>query len=142
MAAMPLYGLAGESTRPVEASHEDPDVSQLRFQSARVCSLSAPHCRGPASTRLSALPADASCEDLDVDPSLSFLDGHVSEALHSGAAPYISQQDRSAMGVVRPSHHDEVMAPTRGALPDLAQGWRAAQGQAKYPGYCSRQGRV
>ncbi|CAK0784933.1 hypothetical protein CVIRNUC_008138 [Coccomyxa viridis] len=63
---------------------------------------------GSASTRSSALPADASCEDLDVDPSLSFLDGYVSEALHSGAAPYISQRDRSAMGVVRPSHHDEV----------------------------------
>ena len=46
-----------------------------------------------------------------MDPALSFLDGYVSEALHSGAAPYISQQDRSAMGVVRPSHHDEVMGP-------------------------------
>ncbi len=65
-------------------------------------------CRGPASTRESALPADASCEDLDVDPALPFLDGYVAEALGNGAAPYISQQDRFSMGFVRPSHHDEV----------------------------------
>ncbi len=43
-----------------------------------------------------------------MDPALSFLDNYVSEALQTGAAPYISQQDRFAMGAVRPSHHDEV----------------------------------
>ena len=66
-----------------------------------------------------------------MDPSLSFLEGYVSEALSRGAAPYIVQQDRSAMGVVRPSHHDEVMLPTRRAVPDLAQKWRVAQGWIK-----------
>ncbi len=48
-----------------------------------------------------------------MDPALSFLDGYVSEALQTGAAPYISQQDRFAMGAVRPSHHDEVILLTR-----------------------------
>ena len=67
-----------------------------------------PICRGSPSTREAALPADASCEDLDVDPALPFLDGYVAEALQTGAAPYISQQDRFAMGAVRSSHHDEV----------------------------------
>ena len=34
------------------------------------------------------LPLDASCEDLEVDSSLSFLDTFVSEALAKGASAY------------------------------------------------------
>lgn len=34
------------------------------------------------------LPVDASCEDLEIDSSLSFLDGFVSEALAKGASAY------------------------------------------------------
>nr|XP_023672930.1 AP-4 complex subunit epsilon-1 [Paramormyrops kingsleyae] len=41
-----------------------------------------------APLRHRVLPHDASCEDLEVDSSLSFLDGFVSEALALGAAPY------------------------------------------------------
>ncbi len=36
----------------------------------------------------SVLPLDASCEDLEIDASLSFLDGFVSEALAKGASAY------------------------------------------------------
>ncbi len=34
------------------------------------------------------LPVDASCEDIEVDESMSFLNNHVSNALANGAAPY------------------------------------------------------
>lgn len=57
--------------------------------------------------RAAALPADASCEDLEIDPALPFLDAHVASALANGAAPYITEEQRFAMGAVRPSH-DEV----------------------------------
>ena len=39
-------------------------------------------------TMQEVLPIDASCEDLEVDPSLSFLDGFVADALQNGAQPY------------------------------------------------------
>ena len=34
------------------------------------------------------LPLDSSCDDLEVDSSLSFLDGFVSQALAKGASAY------------------------------------------------------
>jgi AP-4 complex subunit epsilon-1 len=39
------------------------------------------------------LPVDASAEDVDVDPNLSFLDGFVNDALHNGARPYDKPED-------------------------------------------------
>ena len=41
------------------------------------------------------LPLDASCEDLEVDSSLSFLDDFVSEALAAGAPSYRPAHMRS-----------------------------------------------
>ena len=64
-------------------------------------------CRASAAVRAAALPADASCEDLEIDPALPFLDAHVASALANGAAPYITEEQRLAMGAVRPSLHDE-----------------------------------
>ena len=34
------------------------------------------------------LPVDASCEDIDIDEKLKFLDGYVRNALSNGAVPY------------------------------------------------------
>jgi len=47
----------------------------------------------PAVMRV-ALPVDASCEDLEVDPGLGFLDGFVAEALSKGAQPYLAPGER------------------------------------------------
>eukprot|EP00884_Botryococcus_braunii_P007982 jgi/Botrbrau1/17185/Bobra.0157s0076.1 len=66
----------------------------------------------PASVRAAVLPMDASCEELDLDPNLGFLDAYVARALAAGAAPYISEEERFRMGVVRPSHADEAADST------------------------------
>lgn len=45
----------------------------------------------------SAMPSDASCEDIEVDKSLSFLNSFVQQSLENGARPYIPEGDRSGM---------------------------------------------
>lgn len=69
-------------------------------------------CSLPPSTQKQVLPADASCEDIEVDPNLGFLSTFVQNALQSGAAPYISEQERFAMGAVRPTHHENAADQT------------------------------
>lgn len=46
---------------------------------------------------------DAAVEEVEVDPRLAFLDGHVAAALQDGAAPYLSETERASMGLVRQS---------------------------------------
>ena len=65
-------------------------------------------CSASRQVQQAALPLDASCEDLQIDASLPFLNTFVQQALASGAAPYISQQERSSMGVMPTSRHHEV----------------------------------
>ncbi|KAJ8755347.1 hypothetical protein K2173_019145 [Erythroxylum novogranatense] len=43
------------------------------------------------------MPLDASCEDIEVDRNLSFLDGYVKESLEKGAEPYIPENERSGI---------------------------------------------
>ena len=64
-------------------------------------------CSGSAQARQAALPPDASCEDLQIEVSLPFLNAFVQQALEQGAAPYISQQQRDSMGVMPTSRHHE-----------------------------------
>ena len=48
------------------------------------------------------LPLDSSCEDLEIDSSLSFLDGFVSEALAQGAQAYQPPHLRNNTVVAKP----------------------------------------
>ncbi|XP_015897484.3 AP-4 complex subunit epsilon [Ziziphus jujuba] len=45
----------------------------------------------------SIMPSDASCEDIEVDKDLSFLDNYVRLAIEKGAQPYIPESERSGM---------------------------------------------
>ncbi|XP_042484192.1 AP-4 complex subunit epsilon-like isoform X2 [Macadamia integrifolia] len=58
----------------------------------------------------SIMPSDASCEDIEVDKSLSFLDGYVQEALLKGAQPYIPESERSGLSDINnfrgQGHHE------------------------------------
>ena len=64
----------------------DPDTQKrcLEFQTMLT---TAPHMLGEV------FPVDASLEDVDVDESLSFLNGLVSEAVSNGARPYQKPED-------------------------------------------------
>ncbi|KAF9690367.1 hypothetical protein SADUNF_Sadunf01G0188400 [Salix dunnii] len=45
----------------------------------------------------SIMPSDASCEDIEVDKSLSFLNDYVEKSLEKGAQPYIPENERFGM---------------------------------------------
>ena len=51
---------------------------------------------GPRETTEYVLPFDGSCEDIEVDENLGFLEGFVQTALSRGAAPYVSLSERMA----------------------------------------------
>ncbi|KAL2348756.1 hypothetical protein Fmac_002756 [Flemingia macrophylla] len=50
-----------------------------------------------AQTVETTMPQDASCEDIEVDKDLSFLNGYVQQSLEKGAQPYIPEDVRSGM---------------------------------------------
>ncbi|KAB2017753.1 hypothetical protein ES319_D08G184300v1 [Gossypium barbadense] len=45
----------------------------------------------------SILPSDASCEDIEVDKALSFLNDYIQESIEKGAQPYIPESERTGM---------------------------------------------
>ncbi|KAI9092210.1 hypothetical protein K1719_027710 [Acacia pycnantha] len=60
------------------------------------------------------MPQDASCEDIEVDKNLSFLNDYVQQSIERGAQPYIPEDVRAGMGEMsnfrgqdkhEPSHH-------------------------------------
>ncbi|KAI3680026.1 hypothetical protein L2E82_50763 [Cichorium intybus] len=52
------------------------------------------------------MPLDASCEDIEIDKNLSFLNTYIQDSLKSGAQPYIPEQERS--GTLNTNFHHDV----------------------------------
>ncbi|KAL4348291.1 hypothetical protein GQ457_17G019540 [Hibiscus cannabinus] len=84
------------------ASHST-DLQQRAYELQAVIGLDAHAVEG-------IMPSDASCEDIEVDKGLSFLNGYIQEAIEKGAQPYISENERSGvlnMGNFRNQDHHE-----------------------------------
>ncbi|CAN6447754.1 unnamed protein product [Victoria cruziana] len=59
------------------------------------------------------MPFDASCEDIEVDKNISFLEGFIQQALKNGARPYIPESERSGVVSInnfRDQDHHEASA--------------------------------
>ncbi|XP_019156389.1 PREDICTED: AP-4 complex subunit epsilon-like isoform X2 [Ipomoea nil] len=74
------------------ASHST-DLQQRAYELQAVIGLD-------ARTLENIIPMDGSCEDIEVDKSLSFLNAYVQESLEKGAQPYLPESERSGMSSV------------------------------------------
>ncbi|KAL3498045.1 hypothetical protein ACH5RR_040777 [Cinchona calisaya] len=71
------------------ASHST-DLQQRAYELQAILGLD-------AHAATSIMPMDASCEDIEIDKSLPFLNGYVQQSLEKGAHPYIPENERSGM---------------------------------------------
>ncbi|GAX83960.1 hypothetical protein CEUSTIGMA_g11384.t1 [Chlamydomonas eustigma] len=76
---------------------------ELQQRSYELQSLLTSAATSAASLQQAVLPLDGSCEDIDDTEmirisTLSFLDGYVNDALKAGAAPYLSEEQRTFGG--------------------------------------------
>ncbi|KAF5477631.1 hypothetical protein F2P56_004251 [Juglans regia] len=76
----------------LSASHST-DLQQRAYELQAVISLDAHAVEN-------ILPSDASCEDIEVDKSLSLLDNYVQQSLENGAQPYISESEQSGLSSI------------------------------------------
>ncbi|KAH6783531.1 Adaptin family protein [Perilla frutescens var. hirtella] len=82
------------------ASHST-DLQQRAYELQAILTLD-------AQTVKKIMPADSTCEDIEIDKSLSFLDGYVQQAIENGAQPYIPESERLGMSSISnfKSHDD------------------------------------
>uniref|UniRef100_A0A2P2MR77 Clathrin/coatomer adaptor adaptin-like N-terminal domain-containing protein n=1 Tax=Rhizophora mucronata TaxID=61149 RepID=A0A2P2MR77_RHIMU len=73
----------------LSASHST-DLQQRVYELQAVVGLD-------AQTVKCIMPPDASCEDIEIDKNLSFLNGYVQQSLEKGAQPYIRDNERPGM---------------------------------------------
>ncbi|GFZ16296.1 adaptin family protein [Actinidia rufa] len=73
----------------LSASHST-DLQQRAYELQAVISVDARAVE-------SIMPLDASCEDIEIDKSLSFLNTYVQHSLEKGAQPYIPENERSGI---------------------------------------------
>ncbi|KAK7835085.1 AP-4 complex subunit epsilon [Quercus suber] len=73
----------------LSASHST-DLQQRAYELQAVVSLDAHAVE-------SIMPLDASCEDIEIDKNLSFLNSYVQQSLENGAQPYIPESQRSGV---------------------------------------------
>ncbi|XP_052210596.1 AP-4 complex subunit epsilon [Diospyros lotus] len=71
------------------ASHST-DLQQRAYELQAIISLDAHVVE-------SVMPLDASCEDIEIDKSLSFLDSFVRQSMEKGAQPYVPENERSGI---------------------------------------------
>ncbi|CAL0331637.1 unnamed protein product [Lupinus luteus] len=62
------------------------------------------------------MPPDASCEDIEVDKDLSFLNEYVQQSLEKGAQPYIPEDVRTGMGNMSSFRSEDQQEPLQHGL--------------------------
>lgn len=90
------------------ASHST-DLQQRAYELQAILSLDAQAAK-------QVMPMNATCEDIEIDKDLPFLNGFVQQALENGAEPYISENERSGISNVSNFKHHEDPQPSTHAL--------------------------
>ncbi|KAK9067866.1 hypothetical protein SSX86_011977 [Deinandra increscens subsp. villosa] len=89
----------------LSASHSS-DLQQRAYEFQSILSLD-------ANAIEDIMPLDASCEDIEIDKSLSFLNNYVHNSLEQGAEPYIPENERSGtLNISNIRNHNPYEHPT------------------------------
>ncbi|CAL0313224.1 unnamed protein product [Lupinus luteus] len=90
------------------ASHST-DLQQRAYELQALIGLDAPAVE-------KIMPQDASCEDIEVDKNLSFLNDYVQQSLEKGAQPYIPEDVRNGMGNISNFRSQDQLEPSQHVL--------------------------